>query len=106
MSVVFVICERAGGLTPERLERYEATRERIATLVGGDVVSLHYDAVESPIAKALVLSGSTDPWAMHEPRSLDRFYEDLDAHAHRGSGTSSRMIARWSRGLSSSAGST
>ena len=72
-----MICERAGGLTPERLERYEATRERIATLVGGDVVSLHYDAVESPIAKALVLSGSTDPWAMHEPRSLDRFYEEL-----------------------------
>ena len=77
MSVLFVVSERAGGLTRERLERYEVARSRIAALIEADVTSLHYDEVESPTADALVLSGSTDPWAMHEQRSLDRFYEEL-----------------------------
>ena len=77
MNVLFVVTERAGGLTPERRERYEATRARIATVVCGEVESVPYDAVEAPTADALVLSGSTDPWALHHQRSLGRFYEEL-----------------------------
>lgn len=77
MSVLFVVTERAGGLTHERRARYEATRARIAAVVGADVESRHYDAVQAPTADAIVLSGSTDPWAMHDRRSLGRFYEEL-----------------------------
>ena len=77
MNVLFVVTERAGGFTAERRERYEATRARIATVVRGEVESVPYDAVEAPSADALVLSGSTDPWALHHQRSLGRFYEEL-----------------------------
>jgi GMP synthase (glutamine-hydrolysing) len=37
--------------------------------------------VESLEADALVLSGSDDPWAMHRPASLERFYAHLLAFA-------------------------
>jgi GMP synthase (glutamine-hydrolysing) len=77
LTVLFVVTERAGGLTPARREWYEATRARIEAVVGADVESRHYDAVEAPTADAIVLSGSTDPWAMHDRRSLGRFYEEL-----------------------------
>lgn len=77
MSILFVVTERAGGLTGERRERYEAARERIATLSGAPVETAQYDEVEAPSAARLVLSGSYEPWATHDARSLARFYEVL-----------------------------
>jgi len=77
LSILFVVTERAGGLTGERRERYEAARERIATLSGAPVETAQYDEVEAPSAARLVLSGSYEPWATHDARSLARFYEVL-----------------------------
>jgi GMP synthase-like glutamine amidotransferase len=77
LRALFVVTEHARGLTRERRQRYDAVRARIAPLVGGELASVHYDEVDSPAADALVLSGSRDPWALHDPRSLDRFYEEL-----------------------------
>jgi GMP synthase (glutamine-hydrolysing) len=77
LTVLFVVTERAGGLTRTRRGRYDEARARIASVFGTEVESLPYDAVEAPTADALVLSGSTDPWAMHHQRSLGRFYEEL-----------------------------
>ena len=77
MKALYVVTERAGGLTTERRAKYDAIRARIATVVGADVESAHYDDVSAPRADAIVLSGSADPWALHSRRSLDRFYEEL-----------------------------
>lgn len=52
-------------------------RARIESTLGAELESLPYDEVEAPTAEALVLSGSTDPWAIHHQRSLGRFYEEL-----------------------------
>ena len=77
MRILFVTTEHAGGTTPSRRELYEAARARIASLTDVTVESAPYWAIESPSADALVLSGSTDPWAMHRPVALERFYEVL-----------------------------
>jgi len=77
MRILFVVTEREGGITAERRERYDAVRARIASLTEATVESAPYWAIESPSADALVLSGSTDPWAMHRPVALERFYEVL-----------------------------
>ena len=78
MNVLFVLTEHARGLTPERRSSYEDTRARLAAALGADnVESIQYEAVEAPNADALVLSGSGDPWALHEQRSLDRFSDEL-----------------------------
>ena len=81
MTILFVVTERADGLTPERRETYEVARRSIAALAGVEVETAQYDAVEAPSASRLVLSGSYDPWAAHPPRSLDRFYEVLRVYA-------------------------
>lgn len=74
---MFVVTEREGGITPERRDRYEAIRARIASLTEATVASAPYWAIESPSADALVLSGSADPWSTHRPVALERFYEVL-----------------------------
>jgi GMP synthase (glutamine-hydrolysing) len=75
--ILFVLTERNGGITPDRRERYEATRARIASLTDRAVDSAPYWAIENPSADALVLSGSADPWTMHSDAALGRFYEVL-----------------------------
>jgi GMP synthase-like glutamine amidotransferase len=77
MRILFVVTERAGGITPSRRDAYEATRARIASLTGAVVDWAPYWTIENPSADALVLSGSTDPWAMHHQVALGRFYEVL-----------------------------
>ena len=75
--IAFVLSEHAHGLTPDRSARYEEVRARLASVLGDEIESVSYEEVESPRADALVLSGSTDPWALHDRRSLGRFYEEL-----------------------------
>ncbi len=80
MRILFVITEHAGGLTAERNAGYDAVRARIASLTAATVESKPYWAIESTTADALVLSGSADPWALHSPGALERFYDVLRGH--------------------------
>ena len=64
-------------MTSERRERYETWRGRLADVLRAEVESVHYEALETPTADALVLSGSFDAWAMHDRRHLGRLYEAL-----------------------------
>lgn len=73
MAVLLVITEHSGGLTPGRLEGYEAIRLRLSSLVDAPVESIPYEEVEALDADAVVLSGSYDPWAAHDPARLGRF---------------------------------
>jgi GMP synthase-like glutamine amidotransferase len=73
----FVISERAGGLTPERMREFERARERLAVAAGAEVETVHYAELESLDADVVVLSGSFDPWAAHDPEALDRLDEAL-----------------------------
>jgi len=77
LNVLFVLTERAAGLTPERSDRYETARARLASALSADVETVPHDDLVAPDADALVLSGSFDPWALHRQRSLARLYEEL-----------------------------
>ena len=77
MRILFVVTEHEGGITPQRREGYDAVRTRIASMTDARVESAPYWTIESPSADALVLSGSADPWALHDPVALERFYEVL-----------------------------
>jgi GMP synthase (glutamine-hydrolysing) len=77
MRILFIITEHERGLTRERNARYDAIRARIASLTSATLESQPYWAIKSAAADALVLSGSADPWAMHRPVALERFYDVL-----------------------------
>jgi GMP synthase-like glutamine amidotransferase len=77
VRILYVLSEHAGGLTEERLAAYEADRARIAELAGCPVEGIAYGAADRFDADALVLSGSTDPWAAHDPAAVDRHLDQL-----------------------------
>ena len=77
MSILFVISEHEDGLTPAEHEWHEAGRAQIASLTSATVESVPYWAADALSADALVLSGSSDPWALHNPDELERYYEKL-----------------------------
>ncbi len=77
MRLLFVITEHEGGLTADRRDGYEAIRRRLASITTTAVDSTPYWEIDAPAADALILSGSADPWAAHDPSRLDRFYEIL-----------------------------
>jgi GMP synthase-like glutamine amidotransferase len=79
VKILYVLSEHAGGLTEGRLAAYEADRARIAELAGCAVESIAYEAADRLDADALVLSGSSDPWAAHDPAALDRHLDQLRA---------------------------
>lgn len=79
MRILYVISEHEGGLTDERAEAYARDRDRLASLAGAEVGLAHYWSLEAPDAEVLVLSGSSDPWALHDPRALERHYGVLNA---------------------------
>jgi GMP synthase (glutamine-hydrolysing) len=79
MRIRFVISEHEEGLTFERAAAYEAIRAQIASLTAAVVESEPYWRMESVTADALILSGSTDPWTLHRPEALERFYDVLRA---------------------------
>jgi GMP synthase (glutamine-hydrolysing) len=74
VRLLYVVSEHEGGLTPERLGAYEADRARIAALAGGAVAMASYSSLERLDADALLLSGSSDPWALHDPVALARHH--------------------------------
>ncbi len=80
MRVAFVISERAEGLTPERRERYGEIVRTLARLVRAEVTTSHYAQLGAVAADATVLSGSSDPWASHDPAALERLSERLREH--------------------------
>jgi GMP synthase-like glutamine amidotransferase len=79
--IAFVISERADGLTPERLRHFERARERLADVSGADVESVQYAELDGVDTDVLVLSGSYDPWAAHDPDALARLDEALRARS-------------------------
>jgi GMP synthase-like glutamine amidotransferase len=80
MRIAFVITEHEEGLTPERTAQYEAIRARIEALTSATVEAEPYWAPAPATADAWILSGSADPWAMHHPAALERFYDALRSY--------------------------
>ena len=75
-----MISERSDGLTPDRLARYRQIEETLARLVRAEVRTSHYSELEGVAADATVLSGSSDPWAAHDPTALARLRDELREH--------------------------
>ncbi len=76
VSVLLILTEHESFLTPEALEKYERIRGRLERVAGESVTSTPYaDLEDPPTARALVLSGSFAPWAVHDQSSLDRLGE-------------------------------
>ena len=81
MRILHVLSEHAGGLTEERLSAYEVDRARIAELAGCAVESVPYEEAGRLDGDAVVLSGSSDPWAAHDGAALDRHLAAVRAYA-------------------------
>jgi GMP synthase-like glutamine amidotransferase len=82
VAVEVVFTERRSELTPERARNYERLRERVAAASGEVVQASHYEEVDPDRlarAGAIVLSGSTAPWAVHDPAELERLGEAVRA---------------------------
>ena len=77
VRVAFVLSERAGGLSAERMEHYRQVERCLAGVARAEIASAHYEELGSVGADATVLSGSYDPWASHDPAALERLGEDL-----------------------------
>ncbi|MBA2357406.1 MAG: gamma-glutamyl-gamma-aminobutyrate hydrolase family protein [Actinobacteria bacterium] len=73
MAVLFVLTEHASFLSPERLAEYERIRARLERIAGKPVATAPYAELRVPGGTdALVLSGSSAPWAAHDQRELER----------------------------------
>lgn len=75
MAVELVLTEHRAALTEARARNYERLRERVAVASGQPVgTSFYEDVVPGRLARArsIVLSGSSAPWAEHDPATLDR----------------------------------
>jgi GMP synthase (glutamine-hydrolysing) len=77
VRVAFVLSERAGGLTAERMERYGQVERCLAGVARAEITTAHYEDLASVEADATVLSGSSDPWASHDPSALERLRGEL-----------------------------
>jgi GMP synthase-like glutamine amidotransferase len=74
--VEFVITEHLPAITAALARHYEAVRKRLQQVAGVPVRSQHYcDPVGFDDARALILSGSFAPWALHDPDALARLGE-------------------------------
>jgi GMP synthase (glutamine-hydrolysing) len=80
LRISFVITEHEDGLTPERAAQYEAIRARMAALTSATVETEQYWAPAQLTGDAVILSGSADPWAMHDEVALERFYDALRSY--------------------------
>ena len=82
MAVAFVLTEHAAALTEDRVRRHEAARARLERAAGTAVESVHYpDVRDLGRFEAVVLSGSSAPWADHDPRQLERLGDAVRAFA-------------------------
>ena len=75
-----MLSERAEGLSPERMEQYRRVEQCLAGVARAEITTMHYGELASVAADATVLSGSTDPWASHDPGALERLRHDLREH--------------------------
>ena len=78
--IAFVVSERKEGLNPARVARYARARERLSDIVAAQIDVIHYADVDRLDADAAVLSGSYDPWALHDPGALARFGKAVMAY--------------------------
>ena len=96
-----VVTEHADFLTPERRARYEGVRKRLEEAGGVPVDVVHYgDAGDLSVAGAVVLSGSSAPWAAHDPGELERLGDSV-ARAGRpvlGICAGMQLLALWAGG--------
>ena len=80
MVVLLVVTEQRTFLDPQRSRRYERVRRRLEQVAGAAVQSRHYEDVETlQGAGAVVLSGSSAPWAAHDVDALERLGEAVRA---------------------------
>ena len=73
--VELVLTERRSDLTRQRSENYARLHERLAAASGQPVETSFYEEVDPDrLARStsIVLSGSSAPWAAHDPAALDR----------------------------------
>ncbi len=72
VGVLFVVTEQLAALNASRARAYEGIRGRLEDLAGMAVTSEHYGDVDSlERFAAVVLSGSSAPWAAHDRAMLD-----------------------------------
>jgi GMP synthase (glutamine-hydrolysing) len=71
-SVTFVVTEHRTYLDRERVARYEEIRRLLEALSGWRADSVHYLEVGLLGSGPVVLSGSSAPWARHDPADLER----------------------------------
>ena len=81
MNVLFVITEHSSFLDPPAVDRYEDAARRLEDAAGTAVESVHYEeARDLGGAGAVILSGSSAPWAAHDRRALERLGEVARAY--------------------------
>jgi GMP synthase-like glutamine amidotransferase len=75
VRVDFVVTEHPSFLDAERKARYDEIGRTLSALSGRPVEAVHYLEVRSLGTGPVVLSGSSAPWATHDPRQLHRLGE-------------------------------
>jgi GMP synthase-like glutamine amidotransferase len=73
-----VVTEHRSHLSAAAMGRYAAMAHELRQASGADVITTHY-LEPLPDADALVLSGSSAPWAAHDPADLGRLGEAVVA---------------------------
>jgi GMP synthase-like glutamine amidotransferase len=84
MTVELVFTERRCDLTESRARNLARLRDRLVEASGEEVATSHYEEVDAARiarASAVVLSGSTAPWADRDEGELDRLGEVVVASA-------------------------
>jgi len=77
--VVLVVTEHPSRLTSERRTGYERVRRTIEVAAARPTTSVHYLDVGRLRAGAVILSGSSAPWAAHDPAALARLGGAVEA---------------------------
>jgi GMP synthase (glutamine-hydrolysing) len=78
-TVKLVVTEHPSCLDAKRARHYEEIRTILEEIAGRPVFSTHYLDVDELGPGPVVLSGSSAPWAAHDPANLDRLGEVVRA---------------------------
>ena len=80
-AVTLVVTEHASCLDVPRRDGYERMRRRLEEIRGSEVRAVHYVDVNTfTDAGAVVISGSSAPWAAHAPNAFGLLREAVDAY--------------------------
>ena len=80
MGILLVVTEQREFLGADRARDYELIRQRLERVAATPVTSEHYlDIGKLDDVEALVLSGSSAPWAAHDPAMLESFGDAVRA---------------------------